>query len=185
MDISTPRIGRYMLTFTGRKFYPNDIRPGDICIEDIAHGLAGELRFGGQSPRRITVAEHSLLVCEYLSIESVQLGIWGLLHDASEAYLKDIPSPVKVLLPDYKALEDKVMSAIALEFGLPAGFQHDPRVKAADAYVLSKEQGVGWLKSPLYNTELVQFLTSKQVERDFLDTFQSLRSLGSTNPKGR
>lgn len=180
LDMPTPRVGRYMLTYTGRKFYPADIRPGDICIEDIAHGLAGEMRFGGQSPRRITVAEHSILVAQVLSGSS---RLMGLLHDASEAFLKDIPSPVKVLLPDYKELESAVMRAVAYEFGLPAGFQHGADIKVADAYILTREQEVGWAEAPLYSSDLVQCLDPKVAEYQFLNLYQELRSAGYTNPK--
>src|SRR5688572_22740658 len=119
--MTDPR-GRYMLTYTGKKFYPLDIRPDDICIEDIAHGLAGEGRFGNQAPRRISVAEHSLMVSHLVPSK---YALWGLLHDASEAYIKDIPSPVKAYLLDYKIMEEALMAVIAEVFKLTPEFQHD------------------------------------------------------------
>ena len=80
-----------MSTYTGKKFFPFDPRPEQICIEDIAHGLSMLCRFSGQCPYFYSVAEHSIYVVHCLP-DNLQLE--GLLHDASEAYLADLPRPV-------------------------------------------------------------------------------------------
>ena len=92
-----PLKDRYLSTYTGKKFYPYDPRPEQICIEDIAHGLSMLCRFAGQCRFFFSVAEHSIAVAHLLP---ANLKLFGLLHDASEAYLADLPRPVKAGLPD-------------------------------------------------------------------------------------
>ncbi len=91
-----------------------NIKPSMFKIEDIAHALAKEQRFGNHLKRYYSVAQHSYYVQTDCSPVNK---LAGLLHDASEAYLKDIPKPIKDLLPGYKKLEKKVMECIALKFG--------------------------------------------------------------------
>lgn len=100
-------------TYSGGYVDLLDPQPEDILIEDISHQLSNHCRFGGTSRQFYSVAEHSLRVSE-LSKED-PLG--GLLHDASEAYLCDIPTPLKSLLPKYLEIEDKFMKVIADKFG--------------------------------------------------------------------
>jgi hypothetical protein len=125
---------RYLSTYTGKKFYPYDPRPEQICIEDIAHGLSMLCRFAGQCRFFFSVAEHSIAVARLLP---ANLKLFGLLHDASEAYLADLPRPVKAGLPEYKAIEANVARVIAEKFELP--FPMPPEVKAADQALLKDE----------------------------------------------
>jgi uncharacterized protein len=125
---------RYLSTFTGKKFFPFDPHPDQICIEDIAHGLSLICRFSGQCPFFFSVAEHSIYVAISLPED---LKLEGLLHDASEAFLADVPRPLKVGLPGYKAVELAVESVIAQKFGLT--FPMPSEVKAADEHLLKNE----------------------------------------------
>src|SRR3954470_19444458 len=122
MSVQTARKGDWMCTFTGRQFWPGDSRPEDVCIEDLAHALSIENRFAGHLPAPYSVAQHSLLVADILRHkfpEDRKLQLWGLLHDAPEAYLKDIPRPLKSQLgAAYPTLEHGVMQSIATKFGL-------------------------------------------------------------------
>lgn len=127
--------GDWMRTRSGKKFYPADPRPEDIEIIDIASGLARECRYGGQLSGFYSVAEHSVLVADVLPEE---LKLQGLLHDAPEAWLRDMVRPAKILLPQYGELEDRVWAAVAWRFGLPR--ELDPRVKQADDAVLLAEK---------------------------------------------
>ena len=84
-----------------------DIDPRAVCIEDIAHNLANLCRFTGGTNRFYSVAEHSHLVAAILKENGCETAtvLHGLLHDATEAYLGDVSSPLKALLPAYQALE--------------------------------------------------------------------------------
>lgn len=117
-----PRVGDWMQTFTGGQFWPLDPRPEDVRIEDIAHALALENRFAGHTAEPYSVAQHSVLV-RLLAGETTtdpDVLLWALLHDAAEAYLKDIPRPLKRGLGDaYKIPEAFVENCIATAFGLP------------------------------------------------------------------
>ncbi len=116
--------GRFIETFTGATVNPLKPVWADIRIEDIAHGLSNECRFNGQCRFFYSVAEHSVRVSELLESEecSEQESLWGLLHDASEAFLKDLPRPLKCdpeLGPLYDKCERRLMRAICLKFSLP------------------------------------------------------------------
>lgn len=111
------RHGGWMQTFTGRAFYPLDPRPEDIDPRDIAHALSMLCRYGGHVRRFYSVAEHSWLLSHAVSPENA---LWALLHDASEAYLVDLPRPIKHSpgLEAYRAAESRLMVAVAERFGL-------------------------------------------------------------------
>src|SRR5665811_1025646 len=87
-------------TFTGIYMNVFEPTPEMISIEDIAHALTMQCRFGGHLPDFYSVAQHSLN-CSYL-IDNPKLKLTALLHDASEAYLLDIPRPIKNNLNNYK-----------------------------------------------------------------------------------
>lgn len=113
------RAGDFMQTATGRKFWPMDPRAEEVFVEDIAHALSLQCRYAGHCLRFYSVAEHSVLIARHLRWEGVDVALWALLHDASEAYLVDVPRPVKPYLDGYKAAEAKVMAAVCDRFGLP------------------------------------------------------------------
>jgi len=101
--------GDWMLTYTGRQFWPCAARPEAVCIEDIAHALSLTCRFGGHVREFYSVAQHSVIVCDHLP---ARLKLHGLLHDAAEAYLGDVIRPVKKSLVGYAAMEQCVLSVI-------------------------------------------------------------------------
>lgn len=111
----------WMRTFTGGRFYVSEPERSDFKIEDIAHALANICRFGGHSKRHYSVAEHSLLVSRIIKAEGGMplQQLWGLMHDATEAYLGDIPTPLKATLVGYSEREDQLMRIIAKRLGLP------------------------------------------------------------------
>lgn len=100
------------------RFHPFDAKPEDIHIEDIAWGLAAECRFGGHCPY-YSVAEHSIYVSQLMG-EDVEAQLIGLLHDGAEAYLKDIPRPIKhaPAFAAYRELEHKIQDVIYRSFQL-------------------------------------------------------------------
>ncbi len=112
-----------------------DPRPEQIDFYDIAHALSLICRFGGACRRFYSVAEHSINVSRLL--EPFGLAREGLLHDAAEAYLGDMPTPLKRLFPEFSKLEDRLMEIIAGVFGLDWPFPE--LVKEADRYMLERE----------------------------------------------
>lgn len=105
----------------------------DISV--IAHALSNICRYTGHSNRFYSVAEHSVLVSR--SVPS-DLALCGLLHDASEAFVGDVSSPLKRLLPEYQRIEDRIQGCIAKAFGLPYPFPSE--VHTADKVVYATER---------------------------------------------
>lgn len=109
----------WIQTYTGKKFDLLDPQPDMICIEDIAHALSNLCRFTGHCRDFYSVAQHSVFVAN--TVVTNQYRLWALLHDATEAYVADMSSPLKRLIPDYQEIEARVWRAIAERFGLPLG----------------------------------------------------------------
>lgn len=127
-----------ILTASGTYFDFVNTSSNVITIEDIAYGLSNVCRFGGHVSRFYSVAQHSVLVSRLVESQCEGLGLHGLLHDAGEAYIGDVPKPLKVLLPDYQVIEERVDHAIRSWAGLPLKL---PKVvKAADTVLLATEQ---------------------------------------------
>lgn len=129
----------WIQTFTGRKVDPVNIRAEDICIEDIAHALALKCRYSGHCPEFYSVAQHSVHVAQLVP---PGMKMWGLLHDAHEAYLADLAGPVKLSLRQlgitvWDELEDKIDRAIVVWRGLPSPCPAE--VKTADKIMLVTE----------------------------------------------
>jgi len=103
-------LGGYMTTFSGKHFYPLSPDKSMFHLEDMARGLSHENRACGQTTLPMTVAQHSVNVARILRKlgYSTRIQFIGLNHDDSEAYIKDIPSPLKEWLPDYKKVEEEV-----------------------------------------------------------------------------
>lgn len=128
----------FITTYTGRRFYPLDPNPADVCIEDIAHALAMICRFNGHVREFYSVAEHSVHVSRIVPPE---YALAGLLHDASEAYIADVSRPVKHTgtMAPYRRMESKLMRAMADKFGF---MQYDfgaLPIKIADNAMLALE----------------------------------------------
>lgn len=133
------RKGDWMQTFTGKQFYPADPHSDDYDINDVAHALSQLCRYGGHTSRFYSVAEHSILMSE---VAEELFGLEGayeaLMHDGSEAYLPDIPKPVKNSFPAI----DKAAQAIEKDFNrffcIP--FPMSPEIKDIDTRIVVDEK---------------------------------------------
>lgn len=132
----------FIETFTGERFQPLTPSIDTIWIEDIAHHLSNECRFSGATAVHYSVAEHSFRVSRLLEIwgHDHDDQFWGLMHDASEAYLRDLPTPLKQhpeLGDAYRRAEKRLMKAICERFSMP---ETQPAcVDLADAVMLATE----------------------------------------------
>jgi uncharacterized protein len=111
---------RYMTTFSGKLFNPEEPDLNQIDILDISVALSRIPRFVGHTTVSYSVAQHCMLVCDLAKqvgqdseLYTKRIKLLALLHDADEAYISDIPSPVKQMLkPDIITVENRIMSAI-------------------------------------------------------------------------
>lgn len=146
--------GTWIMTASGRRFWPLNPHWEDVSIEDIAHHLSHLCRFTGAVRTFYSVAQHCVLVSHALAptidvgaanrherARHRQLGLFGLLHDASEAYLMDIPRPLKksdVFAP-YRKVEARLQREIYRAFGLDLR-DEPPELKLVDRRMLRTEQ---------------------------------------------
>lgn len=126
--------GSTIRTFTGRYFDILDLKPEMVHIEDIAHALSMNCRFGGHIPVFYSVAQHSISVAEMVPKEH---RLEALLHDASEAYIHDMPKPFKRHMYEYQYHEARIEKLIAEVFGLKYPWHES--IKEADKLQLEFE----------------------------------------------
>lgn len=97
-------------TYSGKKFCIDALDEKNIDIADIAHALANTCRYGGHCKYFYSVAQHAVLTS--VLCKDAGCSVWdrfaALHHDDVEAYLADMPRPIKRILPDYKSLEKKL-----------------------------------------------------------------------------
>lgn len=129
-----PRHGNWMQTYTGVQFWPLDPRADEIKIVDIAHALSNMCRYAGHCCDFYSVAEHSILVSYLVPREDA---LAGLLHDATEAYLVDVPRPIKGYLGGYHEFEHRLWLSVAEAFDLAVELPES--VKIADNAILLAE----------------------------------------------
>ncbi len=157
-------------TYTGRLYdvlYP---RPQDICIEDIAHHLSMTCRYQGAVHRFYSVAEHSVLV-SYMVPK--KYAFYGLMHDAQEAYVGDMPTPLKRNMPEFQEIEDRNWKAVAIEFVLPIALPFE--VKAADSAIVKYERyALGLSKEEATGDVFIAGLNPTEAEALFLKRYNEL-----------
>lgn len=119
----------YIQTVKGRRFYMS--KPS-FDIQEIAHATAMQCRFTGHVREFYSVAEHSVLVSRLLAETQgmPELAFEGLMHDAHEAYVSDIASPWKALIPDYRKMEARLEAQMRMWCRLPE--KHSEAVKLCD-----------------------------------------------------
>lgn len=175
--MTVERAGDWMQTFSGKAFWPLDPRPEEIDIRDIAHALSMACRYAGHVRRFYSVAEHCVLLAG--CFEAPALRKWALLHDASEAYLVDVPRPVKPFLAGYYEAEAKVMRAVCASYGL--GPTMPEEVKDGDNRIILDEFAQAMAAPPMPLAIAgppmgvrLQFWSSSRAEWEFLRVFGEL-----------
>lgn len=172
--------GPWIETYTGIKFYPLDPKPEDINIYDIAHSLSMLTRFNGHCEEFYSVAQHSVLVAElvYKMTGSLVDARWGLLHDATEAYIGDMTRPLKSVMPQFKEIENKIMNCICDVFFLP--HEQPLVVKQADNILLATERrdllpvsNNIWSPLPMPLDTIIYPVSSESARRMFMDAFNN------------
>lgn len=135
-------------TFTGGLIDISDPQPEQVHLEDVAHALANVCRFGGHARHFYSVAEHAVLCSWYARKKwsDPVIEMAALHHDDPEAYLGDVPRPIKQLLgPAYVELTKLMEKAINLGLPLDAAVVselHSPEVKESDNWALVNEAGI-------------------------------------------
>lgn len=150
-----------------------------VNVRDIAHSLSNQCRYSGHTDRHYSVAEHSVhLANHFLRENRPELARAALLHDAGEAYVVDLPRPLKRLLPEYVKLCDEVDAVISAW----AGFDIYPtEVKDADYRICldERDQAMG---TPPKDWEIqgaplgvaLKFWTPREAEVRFLEMYRFL-----------
>ena len=179
---------------SGRKLDILSPSPFDIEIEDIALGLSRVTRWNGQTTGKhpYSVAQHSILVEKLFSIEYPDLdkkwNLAALLHDAPEYVIGDLITPFKYALNNsYRFVEDNLMKAIYLRFGLPALLPKNIEYKikkidkalawfeAIDLAGYKEKEASQIIKKPALNFEhQIKALSANDVEKRFLKRFQEI-----------
>ena len=191
-DLDLPH---WITTYTGRKFRLWDPDPEMIDLRDISAGLSKICRFAGQIDRFYSVAEHSLNVwrlCEPLNPDP-NTQIACLLHDAAEAYIGDLPTPLKRLLADagfpIDLLEDRILAAVWRRFGIEMNADLWDQVMRHDRQMLAREVrrlvpaaidwespidrlSVGWEEFARWNS--IRFLDPETARMEFERTAMEL-----------
>ena len=180
---------------SGRRLDIINPSPLDIEIEDIAHGLAFQARWNGQTRGKyvFSVANHSILVWNILLLENPKIKkkwqLTSLLHDAPEYVIGDLITPFKYALNNsYRFVEDNLMKAIYLRFGLPALLprQIESKIKkidkslawfeAVDLAGYKEKEASKIIKKPnlISKRQIIVALSANDVQKKFLKRFQEI-----------
>lgn len=183
----------YVQTSSGRRLYPTRSVPEDIIIEDIAHSLSNQCRFGGHCSRFYSVAEHCCHATKLARMimlgkpmlsnrEKVIIALEVLLHDAAEAGCVDLPSPLKKMpgMDGYALIEAHFHKIVRERFALPQ--QEHPMVMTVDAMMLARESKA-LLKYPIVISDMeelteletpLEHWSPPKAKRRFMDLFRDL-----------
>lgn len=174
----------WIQTHSGKRVDMTDLRDDSLDIDDIAHSLAHQARYNGHGRIFYSVAEHCVLMADWILAETgdAQIAYAGLMHDASEAYISDIPKPFKRFLTNYHELEHRFMEAIARVYGFT--YPLPSIVKVADSRIVLDERvklfetiraDWTWASSEPLGVE-ISGLEPEAAKRLFLERYETLRA---------
>ena len=195
----------WIRTVSAKKFYPMAPHLNQYDIADIAHATAHVNRYNGHMDHAYSVGQHSVLVAEQVlkmidadaefmreaglefasdewMMARAAIGLQALLHDATEAYMPDMPSPIKLCLPDFMEMEEKIKVSIMQAFDLPEEFA--PIIEEVDKGIRGSE--IKWLFTNLkgdnvwaediYEIVITPWPVAYTKQR-FLDMFNKLEAM--------
>jgi 5'-deoxynucleotidase YfbR-like HD superfamily hydrolase len=171
-------LGDWMLASSGTRVDLWETKPEQINIDDIAWHLTGVMRFTGAGKRSVSVAEHSMRVHDMLRYAGASPAacLWGLLHDAHEAYVSDISTPLKRTIAAVagrdviKEIEAKVDAAIREALNLPLLTDEEAKlVKLADYWAMAFEKNALLPYHAEWHFDLAEspFRDGADVEKDY------------------
>ena len=159
-------------TYTGERVNVTAPNQRKIHIEDIAHALSVIPRYNGHYPRILTVAEHCLNVVKQVEKRSdctPRMKMHALLCNASEAYLCNLPRPIKKAMKGYWGFEQEFMDAILHRYGVDEG-EYLEIIDAADTTVSETEETVwaNWSENRTHGK------TRSEIKKEFIDKYYSI-----------
>lgn len=173
---------KWIQTVSGLRVNPRSMTVGDIRMVDIAHALSMQCRYAGHCYKFYSVAEHCVLtswVLEQMG-RGPRVQLYGLLHDAEEAYLPDLPRPIKEMFPEYREAGKYIMDLVIGKYNLPWGCKDE--IKKVDNALLHTEaleimgDTSGWyLPEPPVPDLLIQGWEPHKAKTKFLHRFNQLR----------
>jgi len=187
---SDDKLKTFITTYSGKVFYPFAPNAKAIDIVDIAHALSQKVRWNGHTTIPYSVGSHSIQAARRAMAHGAPtLEVKAaLLHDASEAYFADVPTPIKIYMPDIITMEHDIQRAIEKAFDLPKDIIDCPVVKSVDKeclffeaeHLLNKiperlaNTGVKAISNSIDSPEFNQGVSPLTISKLFLDTFYSL-----------
>ena len=169
------RHGGWIETYTGKVMYPLDPREDEIDIVDVYHSLSHLCRFTGHTSMFYSVGAHSC-VCMFVAMRmghSAKIQFMTLLHDASEAYLTDIPKPLKEFMPEYCVFEYNLMSVIFKKY-IGEYTEEESRIVKNIDYLVLKNEAREFMKSggTIWND-----YSTNDFSEDILEIIRSMKNL--------
>lgn len=190
-------------TVSAKKFYPKRPDLNQYDIGDIAHATARVNRYNGHMDHAYSVGQHSVLVAlqvlkmfsndvdmwdgttlgspEWMEKRSI-LGLQALLHDATEAYIPDMPSPIKLLLPDFMEMEEKIHVSLFAQFDLPYPLpvivhEVDKGIRGSEIkHLFTSLKGDNVWAEDIYKIDITPW-PAAYTKRRFLDMFNELEAI--------
>lgn len=171
----------WIQTYKGNVF--DIVNPTDdmIDIEDVAHSLSLQCRYNGHCKKFFSVAEHSWIMSKIVSKDAA---VYALLHDAAEAYIGDVPRPIKLLIPEIKKIENNILQVLLEKFQVILSQEIIDEVKTIDNRMLLTEkefnmqEGLEW--GSLKDVEVLKlkklfYWSPMLAEKHFLNRIKELK----------
>lgn len=180
---------KWFQSYKGKRLFPLRPSVADVDIEEIAHALAMKCRFNGHCRTFYSVAQHSVMVSQFVPRG---LALPGLLHDASEYMLPDVVTPVKPQIKGFHEIEEGVLDAVFKKFGILAVRSNEDAmraIKVADLQVLAIEArdlmpnqpedwNIGYEADPYY--ELTPW-SPEVAEQKFMERYNQVLELAAAS----